>query len=144
MLAVADLPHVTASLNLITACLLTAGYVFIRQGRRQRHRVCMLGAVAASVLFLVVYLIYHANAGLARFGGEGLVRPVYFTILIAHVAMAIVITPLVPVTLYRALRGRFDRHRRLARWTWPLWIFVSVSGVVVYVMTIHLYPSAGA
>ena len=144
MPAVADLPHVTASLNLLAAVLLTAGYVSIRQGRRERHRACMLGAVTASVLFLIVYLIYHANSGLARFGGEGWIRPTYFTILAAHVVIAIVITPLVPMTLYRALRGRFDGHRRLARWTWPLWIYVSVSGVVVYVMAIHLYPAAGA
>jgi putative membrane protein len=100
----------------------------------------MLAAVGVSVAFLVTYLIYHFNSGLARFGGEGIVRPIYFTILLLHVVVAIVITPLVPVTLYRAVTGRFERHRRIARWTWPLWMYVAVSGVVVYVMTIHLYP----
>jgi putative membrane protein len=88
----------------------------------------------------VTYLIYHFNSGLARFGGEGVIRPIYFSLLIAHVIGAIIITPLVPITLYRALTGQFARHRQLARWTWPLWMYVAISGVVVYVMTIHLYP----
>jgi uncharacterized membrane protein YozB (DUF420 family) len=103
----------------------------------------MLGAVAVSAAFLVTYLIYHFNAGLAKFGGVGVIRPIYFALLIAHVVIAIVITPLVPITLFRALRGDYDRHRRIARWTWPLWMYVAVSGVVVYVMAIHLYPLAG-
>jgi uncharacterized membrane protein YozB (DUF420 family) len=103
----------------------------------------MLGAVAVSIAFLVTYLIYHFNAGLAKFGGEGLIRPIYFAILIAHVLIAIVITPLVPITLFRALRGDFERHRRIARWTYPLWMYVAVSGVVVYGMAIHWFPFAG-
>ena len=140
MIQIADLPHVTATLNGITAVFLMAGYGFIRGGRRDSHRACMLGAVGASVLFLVVYLIYHFNAGLAQFGGEGAIRTVYFTILIAHVAIAIGIVPLVPLTLFRALGGRFAHHKRIARWTLPLWLYVSVSGIVVYVMALHLYP----
>ena len=100
----------------------------------------MLAALAISAAFLAVYLYYHANAGLARFGGEGVIRPIYFTILIAHIVMAVVIVPLVPAAVYLALRGRFERHRRLARWTLPVWLYVTVSGVVVYVMAVHLYP----
>ncbi|MFO1152251.1 MAG: DUF420 domain-containing protein [Rhodospirillales bacterium] len=140
MLSVNDLPHVNAALNGITVILLGLGYWFIRRREMVKHRACMLTAVGASAAFLVTYLIYHFNAGLAKFGGEGIVRPVYFTILLAHVVIAVLITPLVPMTLSRALTSRFDQHRRLARWTWPLWMYVALSGVVVYVMAIHLYP----
>lgn len=100
----------------------------------------MLAAVVVSAAFIVTYLVYHFNSGLARFGGEGIVRPIYFSILFAHVVVAVAIIPMVPITLYRGVTGRFERHRRIARWTWPLWMYVAVSGVVVYVMTIHLYP----
>jgi putative membrane protein len=95
-----------------------------------------------SAFFLVIYVIYKANSGFAKFGGEGLVRPIYFTILVAHIVGAIAIVPLVPATLYRALKGRFEDHRRLARWTWPIWMYVGISGVVVYIMAVHLYPHA--
>lgn len=139
---VTDLPHVIAALNALSVVLLVTGYVFIRRGEWRRHRACMLGALAVSAAFLVVYLIYKANSGFAKFGGEGLVRPVYFAILALHVMGAIAIVPLVPFTLFRALRRRFDRHRAIARWTWPLWLYVGVSGVVVYVMAVHLYPHA--
>ena len=139
---ITDLPHVLAGLNTTAACLLVAAYIFIRAGNREKHRACMLGAVSISALFLVVYLYYHFNSGLAKFGGEGWIRPVYFSILIAHVIGAVAITPLVPLTLWRALRGDFDRHRKIARITWPLWLYVSVSGVIVYVMAIHLFPTA--
>ena len=140
MIAIADLPHVNAALNAVSSVFLIAGYVAIRQGRRDRHRACMLAAAAVSALFLVTYLTYHFNSGLARFGGEGAIRTFYFAFLIAHVAIAVAITPLVPITLFRALSGRFDQHRRIARWTLPLWLYVTVSGVVIYVMAIHLYP----
>ncbi len=139
---ISQLTHVIAALNGTSVVFLAAGFVYIRRGDRRRHRACMLSALAVSAAFLVVYLIYKYNAGFARFGGEGLIRPVYFTILAVHVLGAIVLTPLVPVTVYRALKGRFDRHRRLARWTWPLWVGVGVTGVVVYVMAVHLYPYA--
>jgi putative membrane protein len=142
MLQIVDLPHVNAALNGATIVFLAAGLAFIRSGRRAEHRACMIGAVSVSVVFLITYLIYHFNSGLARFGGEGIIRPIYFTLLITHVAFAAVITPLVPITVYRALKGRFERHKRIARWTWPLWMFVAVSGVVVYVMAVHLYPDA--
>jgi uncharacterized membrane protein YozB (DUF420 family) len=144
MIAIADLPHVNAALNAVTIVFLSAGYYFIRSGEREKHKACMLGAIAVSAAFLVTYLIYHFNSGLARFGGEGWIRPVYFTILIVHVIVAVVITVMVPVTVVRALAGRFDRHRRIARWTWPLWMYVAISGVVVYVMAIHMFPYGGA
>lgn len=144
MIAVADLPHVNAALNALSIVFLSFGYAYIRSGQREKHRACMLAAVAVSAAFLVTYLIYHFNSGLARFGGEGWVRPLYFTILIVHVLVAVVITVMVPITLFRALAGRFDRHRRIARWTWPLWMYVAVSGVVVYVMAIHMFPYGGS
>lgn len=144
MIAIADLPHVNAALNAITIVFLGAGYYFIRNGQRGKHKACMLSAIAVSAAFLVTYLIYHFNSGLARFGGEGWIRPVYFTILIAHVLVAVVITVLVPITVVSALNGLFDRHRSIARWTWPLWMYVAVSGVVVYVMAVHLFPYGAA
>ena len=140
MLEISDLPHFIAAFNAASAVCLGAGFVFIRGGDKVRHRAAMIAAMAFSAAFLVVYVLYKANSGFAKFGGEGLIRPVYFTILIVHVVGAIAITPLVPVTVWRALSGRFDSHRRLARVTWPLWMFVAVSGVVVYVMAVHLYP----
>ncbi len=140
MLEIQDLTHVIAGLNGLSVAFLMAGFVFIRRGQRDRHRLCMLSAVAVSALFLVFYVIYKANAGFAKFGGEGWIRPVYFSILAAHVVGAITLTPLVPWTLFRALKGRFDQHKRLARWTWPLWMYVGISGVVIYVMAVHLYP----
>lgn len=142
-MAIDDLPHVNAALNLVSAIFLALGLYFILRGDRQRHRQMMLCAVGASAAFLVTYLIYHFNSGLARFGGEGVIRPIYFGILIAHVIGAVIITPLVPITLYRALTGQFDRHRRIARWTWPLWMYVAISGVVVYVMAMYFFPFAG-
>ncbi|NQW01653.1 MAG: DUF420 domain-containing protein [Rhodospirillales bacterium] len=135
-----DITHLNASLNALSVVFLLLGYRYIRAGDHQKHKRCMLTAVAISGLFLVGYVIYKANSGFARFGGEGLIRPFYFTLLAVHVAGAIAILPLVPLTLYRALRGNFEKHKRLARWTWPIWVFVGVSGVVVYVMAVHLYP----
>ena len=144
MIDVADLTHVNAALNAATIVFLGMGLWFILQGDRRRHRASMLAALAVSAMFLVSYLIYHFNAGLAKFGGEGVVRPIYFSILILHVVAAVAITPLVPVTVFRAISGRYDRHRKIARWTWPLWMYVAVSGVVVYVMAVHVYPYQGA
>lgn len=143
MLTITDLPHVNASLNAATIFFLSAGFYFIRTGQKERHRAAMIGALAVSAAFLVTYLIYHFNSGLAKFGGEGIVRPIYFTILIAHIIVATAIVPLVPITVYRALTTSFERHRKIARWTWPLWMYVAVSGVVVYVMAVQIYPYAG-
>ena len=143
MIDAADLTHVNAALNAATIVFLGMGLWFILQGDRRRHRASMLAALAVSAMFLVSYLVYHFNAGLAKFGGEGVVRPIYFSILILHVVAAVAITPLVPVTVFRALSGRYDWHRKIARWTWPLWMYVAVSGVVVYVMAVHIYPYGG-
>jgi len=140
MLAVNDLPHVIALTNLASAICLMVGYAMIKRGDRRRHRLAMLAALACSAAFLVVYVFYKANSGFARFGGVGTIRPVYFTILTIHVLGAIAIVPLVPMLVVRALKGRFDEHRQLARWTWPVWMFVAISGVIVYVMAVHLYP----
>jgi|SRR5215472_3378725 len=135
------LPHLNAILNSTSAILLTAGYTFIRRGRVSAHRNCQIGAVITSTLFLVSYLTYHYFHGTTRFPGQGMARTIYLTILFTHTVLAIVIVPLVLVTLYRASRADFSRHRRIARWTLPLWLYVSVTGVIVYLMLYHLYPA---
>jgi len=129
---VSALPAVNASLNAACTVLLVAGYSFIRAKKIRFHRACMISAVACSAVFLALYLYFHAHAGVIRFSGQGWIRPVYFTLLISHTVLAIVIVPLVLITLVRALRERFDKHRAIARWTLPLWLYVSVTGVVVY------------
>ena len=133
-MTVADLPALNASLNLLATLFLLAGYVFVRQRRVGPHRLCMLGALGASAAFLTSYLVYHYHVGSRPFTGTGLLRVIYFAILISHVLLAIAIVPLVLMTVSRALSGRFDPHRRIARITWPLWMYVSVTGVVVYLM----------
>jgi len=139
-LTIQDLTHVNALLNGLSVVFLLLAYRYIRAGNKEKHKLCMLIAVGISGLFLVGYVIYKANSGFARFGGEGFIRPVYFSILFVHVIGAISIVPLVPFTLYQALTGNFGKHKKVARWTWPIWTFVGVSGVVVYIMAVHLYP----
>jgi uncharacterized membrane protein YozB (DUF420 family) len=134
----ADLPTVNAVLNASSAAFLLTGWLLIRRGRRDAHRRAMLGALACSALFLTSYLVYHAQVGSVRFTGEGAIRTVYFAILISHTVLAVVIVPLVLVTLVRALRGRFAAHRAVARYTLPLWGWVSLSGVAVYWMLYRL------
>lgn len=138
-MSISDLPALNATLNGTAALLLAAGYVLIRTGRQEAHKRCMLGALTASVLFLVSYVIYHANTGSRPFPGTGPVRIVYFTILITHVVLAVMIVPLALITANRGLRAQFDRHVRIARWTLPLWLYVSVTGVVIYLMLYRLY-----
>ena len=133
-MSISDLPALNATLNAVAGGFLIAGYICIRSGRRGAHRACMIAAFLASSLFLVSYVVYHANAGSRPFPGTGIARPVYFAILITHVVLAAVILPMAILTLARALRGRFDRHRHIARWTLPLWLYVSVTGVVIYWM----------
>jgi putative membrane protein len=133
------LPHLNAGLNAASFLLLLAGFYFIRRGNIAAHRASMVAALAVSGLFLVSYVVYHYNYGSVRFAGRGPVRPVYFFILITHVVLAAAIVPLVFVTVRRAFRRDYARHRRLARWTYPLWLYVSVTGVVVYVMLYQLY-----
>jgi uncharacterized membrane protein YozB (DUF420 family) len=133
------LPHLNAALNAVSALLLTTGYVLIRQGRVLAHRACMLAAFGTSALFLTSYVVYHAQAGSKPFPGTGLARTIYFSILIPHVVLAAAVLPLALVTLRRGLRRDDARHRRIARWTLPIWLFVSITGVVVYVMLYQLY-----
>ena len=135
---VRDLPAVNAALNTASAVLLARGYFLIRRGRREAHRWAMTAALGVSVLFLASYLIYHAQVGSVKFQRSGLVRPVYFTILITHTILAAVAAPMALVTVYRAWRGRLDRHKRLARVTLPVWLYVNVTGVIVYFMLYHL------
>lgn len=136
---ITDLPTVNALLNATAAVFLTAGYVSIRRGRRVQHKRLMLAALGTSAIFLVSYVIYHANAGSRPFTGQGAARAVYFTILITHIVLAAAIVPLALVTAARGLAARYDRHVRIARWTLPVWMYVSVTGVVIYLMLYHLY-----
>jgi uncharacterized membrane protein YozB (DUF420 family) len=135
------LPTLNAMLNATSGILLTIGYIFIRRRNIQAHRACMIAALTSSSLFLISYLYYHYHAGATRFAGTGAARLIYFTILITHTILAVVIVPFVIVTVTRALRGQFDRHRRIARWTLPMWLYVSVTGVIVYLMLYHWFPS---
>jgi putative membrane protein len=136
------LPALNALLNTVCTGFLLAGWRFIRHGRQRAHRAAMISALTTSALFLISYLTYHYTHGSTRFVGEGFIRPVYFIILGTHTVLAAAIVPLVAITLVRALRERFDAHRRIARWTLPIWLYVSVTGVVVYLLLYHFYPSA--
>jgi len=137
--SVSSLPVVNASLNALATILLLCGYVAIRRRKIQVHRALMLSAFVTSVLFLISYVIYHAHVGSRPFPGHGPIRTVYFTILISHIVLAAVIPPLAAVTLWQALRSRFERHVRIARWTLPLWLYVSVTGIIVYWMLYQMY-----
>ncbi len=134
MIEISDLPTINATLNSVSCILLVIGYVFIRQRKIELHKKCMLGAFCVSVLFLISYCIYHANAGSTKFTQQGWIRPVYFTILISHIVLAFVIVPLALRTLYLAWREKFDKHRRIAKITFPIWLYVSVTGVIIYLM----------
>ena len=134
MISIGDLPTVNAVLNGTSAVLLVFGYLFIRRKKVNLHKACMVSAFVISTLFLVSYLIYHYHAGSKPFPGEGWTRPLYFAILISHVILATVTLPLSIVTLARGLRGRFEKHRSIARWALPIWLYVSVTGVAVYLM----------
>jgi uncharacterized membrane protein YozB (DUF420 family) len=138
---VSYLPHLNAILNGTSAVLLISGYTFIRKGNIPAHRGCQISALAVSILFLCSYLTYHFYHGATRFPGQGFVRPLYFTILFTHTVLAVVIVPLVAITFVRAFRADFVRHRRIARITLPLWLYVSVTGVIVYLMLYQIYPS---
>ena len=133
-MTVSDLPALNATLNGIATAFLITGYVFIRNGQRQKHRFCMLAAVVMSALFLTSYVIYHAQVGSVPFKGTGWIRTLYFAILIPHIILAAAIVPPILITLSRGLSAKYDKHRRIARWTLPLWLYVSVTGVIVYFM----------
>ena len=136
---ISDLPALNASLNALSAVWLTLGYICIRRGDRMNHQRAMLAALGTSALFLVSYVIYHANVGSKPFPGQGPIRWIYLTILFTHIVLAAVILPMALVTAWRGLRKRFDRHVPLARWTLPLWMYVSVTGVIIYVMLYQMY-----
>jgi uncharacterized membrane protein YozB (DUF420 family) len=140
MLTIADLPLLNATLNGISTLLLSSGYVAIRRQHVALHKTCMLSACVTSILFLTSYLIYHYHIGSRPFPGQGGVRVVYFAILISHTILSVVIVPMVLMTLYRALTSQWLRHQRLARWTLPLWLYVSLTGVVIYIMLYQFYP----
>jgi uncharacterized membrane protein YozB (DUF420 family) len=139
---VSYLPHLNAFLNGTSAVLLFSGYLSIRKGNIAAHRICQVSALVVSILFLASYVTYHFNHGTTRFAGQGLARPLYFTILTTHTILAVVIVPLVIVTFFRALRADFVRHRKIARITLPLWLYVSVTGVIVYLMLYQIYPTS--
>ncbi len=137
------LPRLNAILNAASAVLAVTGYTFIRRGKILPHKVCMLSAFGCSACFLASYLYFHFHAGLIRFSGQGPIRPAYFTILITHTILAVVIVPLVLITLTFALRRRFRSHKAIARWTLPLWLYVSITGVIVYYLLFVLYTPIG-
>lgn len=132
------LPHVNATLNGLGAALLVTGYLMVRQKRFAAHRACMVAAFCLSILFLVSYLVYHSQVGSVRFQGTGAVRTFYLTILLTHTLLAAIVPFLALITLWRALRERFEKHVKIARWTLPIWLYVSITGVVVYWMLYHL------
>lgn len=138
-MTIADLPALNATLNATSAVLLGAGYYFIRRREIARHRLCMLSAFAVSMAFLASYVIYHYYHGATPFPGAGWPRAAYLLLLVTHVFLAAAVVPLALVTLYRATRSDFDRHRRIARWTFPVWMYVSVTGVLVYWILYHVY-----
>jgi putative membrane protein len=138
-LTVSALPHLNALLNATSAGFLITGYLLIRTGHQVAHKRSMLAALVCSTAFLTSYVIYHLHTGSRPFAGTGAIRGIYFAILITHVVLAAAILPLVIMTATRGLRSQFDRHVRIARWTLPLWLYVSVTGVIVYVMLYQLY-----
>jgi len=135
------LPHFQAMLNTAAALILGAGYYFIRNENRNLHRLCMAAALVISAVFMVSYLTYHARVGYLPFVGQGIIRPFYFTLLASHVILAAIIVPLVLLTVTFAIKGNFSKHTRFARWTLPLWVYVSVSGVLIYILGFHIYTT---
>jgi putative membrane protein len=142
-LPLSSLPALNASLNAACTVFLLLGYFFIRHKRIFQHRVCMIIAFICSTIFLVSYLYFHFHAGIIRFGGQGAIRPVYFTLLISHTFLAVVNLPLVLITLSFSLREKFSSHRRIARWTYPIWLYISVTGVIIYWLLYIAYTPIG-
>ncbi len=142
-MTVQDLPAVNASLNAVATCLIVAGFICIKRDKRRAHGACMAGALLVSVAFLTCYVIYHANVGHNEFKHDGLAKIVYRLILFTHIPLAAVNVPLVLMTVIPVLRSRFDRHKRWARWTLPVWLYVSVTGVLVYLMLYVWFPAPG-
>jgi putative membrane protein len=134
LISAAELPTINATLNSLSGAFLTLGFIFIKSKKIKAHKACMLAAFASSSLFLISYLLYHYQVGSVPFKGQGAIRTVYFTILLTHTILAVVVVPLALITLFRALKENFPAHRRIARWTFPIWLYVSVTGVLVYMM----------
>jgi uncharacterized membrane protein YozB (DUF420 family) len=138
MLSVYDMPALNALLNGTSFALLLTGFFFIKRGKVSAHKSCMIAALTVSVLFLISYIVYHYQVGSVRFTKEGWIRPLYFTILITHTILAMAVPPLAVLTLFRALKERFSKHKKIARWTLPIWMYVSVTGIIVYLMLYQL------
>ena len=138
---ISSLPTVEAILNSLSATLILTGYYFIRNKNIAAHRACMIGALTLSSIFFIVYLIYHLNVGNIPFAGQGIIRPVYFTILTSHVILAATTVILIITTLSLIIKGDIERHRKFARWTLPIWLYVSATGVIIYLMAFHFYPA---
>jgi uncharacterized membrane protein YozB (DUF420 family) len=138
-MAASILPTVNAILNGTSAVLMTVGFLMIRQRKITAHRICMISALVTSTLFLISYLFYHYNHGSTRFTGQGAIRVIYLAILLSHTILAAVVLPVVLTTVYRAVRGQFIKHARIAHWAYPIWLYVSITGVIVYLMLYHLY-----
>ena len=138
LISAAELPTVNAALNSLSGAFLTLGFIFIKSKNIKAHKACMLGAFGSSSLFLISYLVYHYQVGSVPFKGQGPIRILYFTILLTHTILAVVVVPMALITLFRALKENFPGHRRVARWTFPIWLYVSVTGVLVYVMLYRL------
>ena len=134
MIALTDLPQLNAVLNFIATIFLFSGFIYIKKRNKAAHMKMMWSAVVVSALFLISYLIFHYHVGSVGFDGTGWIRPVYFVILISHIILAVVNLPMILVTMYRAIRKDYQRHRKIARWTWPIWMYVSITGVIVYLM----------
>lgn len=141
-MTVQQLPAVNATLNGISAILLLMGFIAIRKGNKKFHQRCMISAFAVSAVFLICYLVYHYYAGSTKFTATGWIRPVYFSILISHVILAAAIVPMILLTMWRAWKKDFEKHKKIARWTWPLWMYVSVTGVLIYLMLYQWFPPA--
>ncbi len=143
MIELTTIPHINAVINSATVILLWLARGHAKAGDTEAHKKTMIAALGLSVVFMAFYLTYHFNSGLAKFGGEGFIRPVYFTILIIHVVGAVIATPLVPMAVYFAIRDKRPAHKKTVKWAWPVWFFVALSGVVVYVMALQLWPCTG-
>lgn len=135
------IPHILAILNTLSAVLISIGYINIRKQNKDIHKRCMIAALAVSTLFMIFYLYYHAKVGYIPFSGQGDIRYLYFSLLASHVILAAIAFPLVLITAGLALRAKFTTHKRIARWTFPIWLYVSVSGVTIYVMSFHIYSN---
>ena len=141
MLSISLLPHLNAILNALAACFLVGGFMFSKADNRDAHQRCMIIALIISSLFLISYVIHRFYVPIFVFQGDGVVRIFYYILLISHVFLAIIIVPMIAVTVIRALRERFIAHKKIAKWTWPIWMYVSISGIIVYLMLYQLYPS---